>query len=423
MTDLSTAIQTLAQQARAASRVAGTLSTDQKNQVLLDCAALIEDQLESLRKENQIDLDAGEKHGLSAAMLDRLRLSDKTVDSMTSGLREVAALPDPVGEITHAWRRPNGLEIARMQVPLGVIMIIFESRPNVTIDAAALCFKAGNATILRGGSEAFHSNRALGAIFRQACQKNGVNPDVVQCLDTTDRAAVGELLKLNKLIDVVIPRGGRGLIERVVAESRIPVIKHYDGICHVYVDQEAEVEMATAIVVNAKVQRPGVCNAMETLLVHEDLKESFLPGMLARLAQEGVELRGTDAVQDAGSKAGVTVKPVTPEDWGTEYLDLILSVKTVADLDEAIDHIEQYGSHHTDTIVTQSWANARRFQREVDSSTVMVNASTRFSDGQQFGLGAEIGISTDKLHARGPMGLTDLVCSKFVVSGDGQIRT
>ncbi len=422
MVEIKDAVRALAERARAAARVARRLPTGEKNAVLLDCAKRIEEGIEDLRKENQIDLEAGRKAGLSSAMLDRLSLSDKTVKSMTGGLREVAALPDPVGEITHAWRRPNGLEIAKMQVPLGVVAIIYESRPNVTIDAAALCFKAGNSTLLRGGSEAFHSNRALAGVFRKACEAKGITPDVVQTLETTDRTAVGAMLKLNDLIDVVIPRGGRSLIERVVEESRIPVIKHYDGICHVYVDSGADLDMADTIVFNAKVQRPGVCNAMETLLVHEDEANAFLPKCLKHLAEAKVGLRGTDRVRKAVEGTGVQVGPVTEEDWRTEYLDLILSIDVVPSIEAAIDHIEKYGSHHTDTIVTRSWERGRLFQREVDSATVLVNASTRFSDGQQFGLGAEIGISTDKLHVRGPMGLADLVCSKYVVSGDGQIR-
>lgn len=413
----------LAQRARQASREARLAPTHVKNAVLASCAEMIESGIDDLRRENQKDLEAGKKSGLSSAMLDRLNLSDKTVKSMTEGLREVAALPDPVDEITHAWRRPNGLEIGRMRVPLGVIAIIYESRPNVTIDAAALCFKAGNATVLRGGSEAFHSNQALAGVFRKACEKHGICADVVQVLDTTDRAAVGALLKLNNYIDVVIPRGGRSLIERVVDESRIPVIKHFDGICHVYVDSEADLDVANDIVFNAKVQRPGVCNAMETLLVHQAVADGFLPGSLKRLAEAGVELRGSDQVQKILQGSGLNILPATEEDWRTEYLDLVLSIEVVDSMEAAIDHIDKYGSHHTDTIVTRSWERGRRFLREVDSATVLVNASTRFSDGQQFGLGAEIGISTDKLHARGPMGLTDLVCTKFVVSGDGQVRT
>ncbi len=412
----------LAQNARKASRVAGNLSTDLKNQVLIDCARKIETQVESLREENAKDFRAGRDKGLSDALLDRLTLSDKTLQSMTSGLREVAALPDPVGEAHHSWRRPNGLEISKIQVPIGVIAIIFESRPNVTIDAAALCFKAGNATLLRGGSEAFYSNAALARIFREACEENGIDGNVVQTLETTDRAAVGTMLQLNEYIDLVIPRGGKGLIERVVAESRIPVIKHYDGICHVYVDKNADLLKADEISFNSKVQRPGVCNAMETLLVHNDIANEFLTHHLKRLSDAGVEIRGSREVVDLCVEKGMTVKPATEEDWREEYLDLILSVKVVPDLESAIDHIEEYGSHHTDAIVTNDWTTARRFQREVNSASVMVNASTRFSDGQQYGLGAEIGISTDKLHARGPMGLNDLVTTKYLVSGDGQVR-
>ena len=413
----------LALRAKSASRQAGKLPTDSKNAVLLDCAVRIESDIARLRLENEKDLEAGRGAGLSSALLDRLTLSDKTAASMISGLREIASLPDPVGEILYSRRRPNGLEIAKMQVPLGVIAVIYESRPNVTIDAAALCFKAGNATILRGGSEAFHSNRVLSEVFRESCARCGVDPDVVQALSTTDRAAVGELLQLSDLIDVVIPRGGKSLIERVAAESRIPVIKHYDGVCHVYVDREADLGMAEEIVLNAKVQRPGVCNAVETLLVHESAARAFLPSVLKRLADAGVELRVSEAVRARIEGTGIETTPATEEDWSTEYLDLILSVDIAPSLEAAVDHIEKYGSHHTDAIVTRSWERARRFQREVDSATVMVNASTRFSDGQEFGLGAEIGISTDKLHARGPMGIADLVTTKYVVSGDGQIRT
>ncbi len=421
-TSIEESVIQLAKGARKASRVSGGLSTDLKNKVLIDCAEKIESQVESLREENAKDLETGKEKGLSGALLDRLTLSDKTIGSMTSGLREVAALPDPVGEAHHSWKRPNGLEISKVQVPIGVIAIIYESRPNVTIDAAALCFKAGNATILRGGSEAFHSNRALAKIFREACEDNGVDPNVVQTLETTDRAAVGAMLQLDDFIDVVIPRGGKGLIERVVAESRIPVIKHYDGICHVYVDKDADLEMADDISFNSKAQRPGVCNAMETLLVHEGIAKVFLAKNLSRLKEAGVEIRGCEETVALFSNNGLVAKPATEEDWREEYLDLILSVKIVPDMDAAIDHIEEYGSHHTDAIVTENWQTARKFQREVNSASVMVNASTRFSDGQQYGLGAEIGISTDKLHARGPMGLNDLVTTKYLVSGEGQVR-
>jgi len=418
---MDVSVRDIAERAKSASRLARTLPTSIKNKVLLSSASLIEDRVEVLRAENRKDLEPGKQNGLSTAMLDRLTLSDKAIKSMTDGLREIAEQQDPVGEIAREWTRPNGLKIAQMQVPLGVIAIIFESRPNVTIDAAALCFKAGNATILRGGSEAYHSNRALASLFREACDGCGVDPNVVQALETTDRSAVGELLRLNDLIDVVIPRGGRSLIERVVEESRIPVIKHYDGVCHVYVDREADLAMAEEVAFNAKVQRPGVCNAMETLLVHEQVAGAFLPTTVKRLQEAGVEIRATDRVR-AVLDDGTQIQDATEEDWSTEYLDLILSVDVVPSLEAGIDHIEKYGSHHTDTIVTSSEENAKRFQREVDSATVLVNASTRFSDGQQFGLGAEIGISTDKLHARGPMGLADLVCKKYVVTGNGQIR-
>lgn len=423
MSSIKEMVTEIAKAARTASRTLGGLSTELKNRVLLDCAEGIEAATRSLREDNARDLESGKEKGLSAALLDRLTLSDKTLKSMTDGLREVAALPDPVGEVHHAWRRPNGLEIAKVQVPIGVIAIIFESRPNVTVDAAALCFKAGNATILRGGSEAFHSNRALARIFRAACEKNRVDSNAVQTLETTDRAAVGEMLQLNQYIDLVIPRGGKGLIERVVAESRIPVIKHYDGVCHVYVDKKADLAMADEVSFNSKVQRPGTCNAMETLLVHEAVAGEFLPMHLKRLAGAGVEVRGTEEVRRIAKAAGIEVKPATEGDWREEYLELIVSVKTVPSLESAIDHIEEYGSHHTDAIITDDWETARRFQREINSASVMVNASTRFADGQQYGLGAEIGISTEKLHARGPMGLNDLVTTKYLVSGDGQVRS
>jgi glutamate-5-semialdehyde dehydrogenase len=408
----------VARAARKASYDAARLTTAQKNDVLERMASGLENNSASLKVENNRDLEAAREKGLSAAMVDRLTLSDGVLARMAAGLREVAALQDPVGEISSMKKRPNGLMVGRMRIPLGVVGIIYESRPNVTADAAGLCLKSGNAVILRGGSEAIHSNMAIAGVLKEACADAGVNPRIVQVIPTTDREAVVEMLKLEEYIDIIIPRGGEGLIRFVVDNSRIPVIKHYKGVCHVYVDAGADMDMAESIAFNAKVQRPGVCNSMETLLVHRDAAAEFLPRIYARYVDAGVEVRGSEETKKYLKEA----VPASEEDWTTEYLDLIVSVRVVANIDEAIEHIERYGSLHTEAIVTADYANAQRFLREVNSSTVLVNASTRFSDGFELGLGAEIGISTTKLHAFGPMGLEELTTRKFVILGEGQIR-
>ena len=408
----------LGQKAKEASRRLARLSANEKNRALLGMAEGIERQSEFLLKENKKDLDLARKAGLTGALLDRIALDPSRIQEMARGLREVAALPDPVGEIVKMWRRPNGLQVGRMRIPLGVIAIIYEARPNVTADAAALCVKSGNAVILRGGSEAHFSSRAIGAILRQACASAGVPQEAVQVAESKDRDLVHELLQLEEYIDLIIPRGGEELIRAVVATSRVPVIKHYKGVCHVYVDNEASIEMAERICMNAKVQRPAVCNAMETLLVHEGIAAAFLPAMIAKLRAAGVEVRGCERTRALAPG----VKPAGEEDWTTEYLDLILSVRVVKDMDGAIDHIERYGSQHTESIVTSDYRKAREFLDRVNSSVVLVNASTRFNDGGELGLGAEMGISTSKIHAFGPMGLEELTTTKFVVYGDGQIR-
>ncbi|RKY59118.1 MAG: glutamate-5-semialdehyde dehydrogenase [Candidatus Latescibacterota bacterium] len=417
--DIREYVHQKARAAKEASRKMAFASTQLKNDALLRMAEKVEGRMEELREANRKDLQAGREKGLSSAMLDRLELTEKRIRAMAQGLREVAALPDPVGMIERMVRRPNGLLIGKMRVPLGVVGIIYESRPNVTVDAASLCLKSGNAVVLRGGSEAINSNVALASFFREAIQEAGLPEDALQMIEITDRRAVTEMLKCEGLIDLIVPRGGKGLIRTVVEESLIPVIKHYEGICHVYVHEDADLDMAETIAFNAKVQRPGVCNAMETLLVHRAIAGSFLPKIGERLREAGVEIRGCPLTREILSWA----KEATEEDWRTEYLDLILSVRVVEDLDQAIEHINTYGSAHTDAIVTKSYDAAQKFVREVDSSSVMVNASTRFSDGGEYGLGAEIGISTDKLHARGPMGLEELTTYKWVVYGDGQIRT
>lgn len=408
----------LAQRAREASLVVATLSSGVKNELLLKMAERLEGSAAELQEANQLDLQAGRDKGMAAAMLDRLELSDKVVKSMADGLREVAALPDPVGEVTGMWLRPNGIRVGRQRIPLGVIGIIYESRPNVTADAAGLCLKSGNAVVLRGGSEAIHSNRAIGKVLQQAIAEQGLPEAALQVVTTSDRNAVTELLKLEEEIDLIIPRGGEGLIRFVSENSRIPVIKHYKGVCHTFVDAGADFAMAEQIVLNEKVQRPGVCNALETLLVHVDAAEEFLPQVARALQKEGVELRGCERACQI--VAGMT--PATEEDWPAEYLELILAVKVVDGFDAARDHINRYGSLHTETIVTRDYAMSQRFLREINSSVVMVNASSRFSDGGQLGLGAEIGISTSKIHSFGPMGLEDLTTRKFIVLGEGQIR-
>jgi glutamate-5-semialdehyde dehydrogenase len=389
-----------------------------KEKILVQTAHKLRDHRPQIQDANRRDLEIGEKKGLSSAMMDRLTLSDKVIDQTAAGLEEIAAFPDPVGEIVRMWTRPNGMRVGRMRIPLGVIGIIYESRPNVTADAAALCIKAGNAVILRGGSEAAHSNQAIVEIFKEVLRENSVNPDVVNLLPTMDREAILFMLQLEDLIDLIIPRGGEELIRFVSQNSRIPVIKHYKGVCHLYVDADADLEMAVKLTFNSKVQRPGVCNALETLLVHRDVAEDFLPAVTEKLAEAGVELRGCERSLDVVR----SMNPATEEDWYAEYLDLILAVKVVDDIDAAMSHIAKYGSLHTETIVTKSYGAAQKFLREVNSSSVIVNASTRMSDGYVYGLGAEVGISTTKIHAYGPMGVEDLTTTKFIVLGDGQIR-
>lgn len=415
---LKSQILSLGIKARAASRDIGRAGTGIKNRALEAIADHLEQAIPTLIRENARDLEAGRNRGLDAALLDRLELNEERIRAMARGVREVAQLSDPVGEVQNLAYRPSGIQVGRMRVPLGVIGIIYESRPNVTADAAALCLKSGNATILRGGSESIHSNQAIATCIRAGLREAGLSEDVVQLIETTDRAAVGELLKLDRHVDVIIPRGGKGLIERIVAESRIPVIKHLDGICHVYIDDQCDSEKALKIVINAKTQRYGVCNAMETLLVAKAVAPEILPKIGAALLEKGVELRAcTNALPLL--KGAV---PASREDWDTEYLAPILSIRVVEDMDEAMDHISEHSSGHTESIVTEDYGKARRFLREVDSSSVMVNASTRFADGFEYGLGAEIGISTDKLHARGPVGLEGLTTQKFIVLGDGHIR-
>lgn len=416
--DIFAYMQGIGQQAKQASKILANTDTSVKNQALLSIADTLLARADWLKSENAKDLAAGRAKGLDAAMLDRLTLSDKTIAGMAEGVRQVATLPDPIGTITDMNYRPSGIQVGKMRVPLGVVGIIYESRPNVTVDAAALCLKSGNATILRGGSEAIHSNQAIAACVRDGLLAAGLPSASVQVVETVDRAAVGELLRMAQYVDVIVPRGGKGLIERVSAESRIPVIKHLDGICHVYIDDQADAAKAIAVAVNAKTHRYGVCNAMETLLVAEAIAADILPALAAEYAAKGVELRG------CGRTCALLPQaiPATEEDWSTEYLAPILAIRVVPDMAAAITHINDYGSHHTDAIITENYTRARAFLRQVDSSSVMVNASTRFADGFEYGFGAEIGISTDKIHARGPVGLEGLTSQKFVVLGDGHIR-
>jgi glutamate-5-semialdehyde dehydrogenase len=408
-----------ARAAREASRRLAKIDTKTKNAALLAMAKGIELRRGYLVSENEKDVAAARQKGLAPALIDRLTLSDPVINSMAASLREVVALPDPVGEVTGMWRRPNGLVVGRQRIPLGVIGIIYEARPNVTADAAGLCLKSSNAVVLRGGSEAIHSNIALASVLTEAAYKHGIPEGSIGMISITDHAAVDELLKLEEYIDVIIPRGGEDLIRRVVEISRIPVIKHYKGVCHVFVDETADLDMALDIIINAKTQRPGVCNAAETLLVHEKVAATFLPKAAEALIAKGVELRGCPETRKLVAEA----TQATEDDWYAEYLELILAVKVVGGLDDAIAHIEKYGSLHTESIVTSDLKNARRFTDEVNSSCVFVNASTRFSDGFELGLGAEIGISTTKLHAFGPMGLCELTTTKFIGFGDGQIRS
>lgn len=410
--------QTVSENARRVVPELATCTGEQKLNWLRRCADGLTQRVEEILAANARDLEAGEAKGLSAAMLDRLRLSPERLDALAGAVVEIGQLPDPVGEIIDSCKRPNGLLVTKVRVPLGVVFFIYESRPNVTVDAAALCVKSGNAVILRGGSEARHSNAVLYSVLKDSLTAEGLPPHAVQLVEMTDRAAVGEFLRRGDLIDVTIPRGGRSLIERVVKEATMPVIKHFDGICHVYIDASADQQMATEIIINSKCQRPGVCNAAETLLLHRDAAARFWPALAAALQAEGVELRCCPA-----SAAGISgAKPVTDLDYATEYLDLILSVRVVDSIEQAAAHILQYGSGHTESIVTASLKSAEYFQNHVDSSAVMINASTRFNDGGEFGLGAEIGISTDRFHARGPCGLREIMSYKYVVHGSGQIR-
>jgi glutamate-5-semialdehyde dehydrogenase len=409
----------MAEGARQASRLLRKTGRTEKDRALLRMSALLFEQETSIRKENEKDVANAKEAGMSSAMIDRLTLDGKTIQSMADGLREVAALPDPVGEVTGMWRRPNGLRVGRVRIPLGVIGFIYESRPNVTVDAAGLCLKSGNAVILKGGSEAIHSNIFLGRLLDRALEETGLAHEAVQVIPSTERLAVQALLRLDEHVDVIIPRGGEGLIRFVTEHSRIPVLKHYKGVCHVYVDKFADKDTAFDICFNAKVQRPAVCNAMETLLVHEAVAREFLPPMIERFRKAGVEIRGCPKTLALIPEA----KAASEEDWPAEFNDLILAVRIVARMDEALDHIERYGSNHTEAIVTRDYGRAQRFLEEVDSSVVLVNASTRFNDGNQLGLGAEIGINTSKLHAFGPMGLEELTTQKFIVYGEGQTRT
>jgi glutamate-5-semialdehyde dehydrogenase len=418
LSDLEACCLDLASRARAASRVLATITGAHKNQWLLHAAAALEEQTEAILAANAQDLAGARDQGLTGAQMDRLRLTPDRLAAVAAGMREVAALPDPVGQIRSSSVRPNGLEVHKVGAPLGVILFIYEARPNVTVDAAALCVKSGNAILLRGGREAIHSNTALHQVLQDSLRETGLPPDAVQLVTTTDRAAVGHLLRLSELIDLVIPRGGEGLIRRVAEEARMPVLKHYRGNCHVYVERSADLDRAERIVLNAKCQRPGVCNAAESLLVDAAVAEGFLPRLGASLSQRGVEIRGCPATCRLIAQA----TPASAEDWDAEYLDLVISVKVVSGLEEALAHINRHGSGHTDAIVTNDLAAARRFTAAVDSAAVMVNASTRFNDGQELGLGAEIGISTDKFHARGPCGLLELTSYKYVVLGDGQVR-
>lgn len=409
----------MGRRAREAARQMGNVNSDAKRQVLERMAVALERESRAIASANEKDIQAALEKGLSKPKVDRLRLTPKVVDEMTTGLREVALLPDPVGEITRMWTRPNGLRVGRMRIPLGVIGIIYESRPNVTVDAAALCIKAGNAVFLRGGSEAFHSNHCLAKILQGALRETGLPETVVQLVETTDRDAVLDMLKLEEHIDVMIPRGGEDLIRFVTEHAHMPVLKHYKGVCHLYVDASANLEMAEEIALNGKVQRPSACNALETLLVHQEVAAAFLPRMAESFRKAGVELRGCPRTREILPDA----IPATEDDWYAEYLDLIVAVRVVDSMDEAIRHIATYGSDHTEAIITENFARGHRFLQEVQSSLVLVNASTRFNDGQQLGLGAEIGISTSRLHAYGPMGIEELTTTKFIALGNGQVRS
>ena len=416
---LSEMIEQMAKDAKAAARRLRSIDRYQKDAALDLMAKKLLGSKSDIIKANQKDLVIARAAGLSNALIDRLTLDEKTIISMAEGLKEVAALPDPVGEVTGMWKRPNGLQVGRVRIPLGVIGFIYESRPNVTVDAASLCLKSGNAVILKGGSEAINSNLVLAALLAEALQEAGLPPKAVQVIPSTDRDTVNILIGLDEYLDVIIPRGGEGLIRFVTERSKIPVLKHYKGVCHVYVDKFADLEIAGQVCFNAKVQRPGVCNAMETMLVHQAVADSFLPEMIKAFQDAGVEIRGCPKTMALASG----IIPALEADWPEEFLDLILAVKVVSDINEALDHIERYGSNHTEAIITRDYDRAQRFLAEVDSSVVLVNASTRFNDGNQLGLGAEIGINTSKLHAFGPMGLNELTTTKFIVHGQGQLRS
>ncbi len=417
--EIKSSVQKIAREAQLAARKLSRVTEKEKNNALLRMADELEKSSRMLLEENSKDVVRAKKTGMTQAMLDRLTLKQSTIEQMAKGLREVAALPDPVGKITSMWRRPNGLLVGRMRIPLGVIGIIYESRPNVTVDAAALCLKSGNAAILRGGSESIKSNLAIASILQKVLRKTSIPVHAIQVIPFVDREAVSEMLQLEEYIDLIIPRGGEELIRAVVAQSRIPVIKHYKGVCHVFVDASADMDMAVNICLNAKTQRPGVCNALETLLVHQDIAGKFLPLVANKLKKAGVVIRGCEKTRSILKK----IEKADEHDWSAEYLDLILAVKVVENIDEAVAHIEKYGSLHTESIITDDYTNSQRFLNEVNSSTVLVNASTRFSDGFELGLGAEIGISTTKLHAFGPMGLEELTTAKFIIYGNGQVRT
>jgi glutamate-5-semialdehyde dehydrogenase len=411
-------IHDMGRRGREAARQLALLSADTKNAILRTMAEGLRAAVPALLEANGKDLAAAQEKGLSSAMLDRLTLNEKRIAAMAQGVAEVAVLPDPVGEILSEWTRPNGIHITKVRVPIGVIGIIYESRPNVTADAAVLCLKSGNATLLRGGSEAFHSNMAIAAVLQQAGESAGLPAGSIQLIPFTDRESVKHMAEMDQFLDLIIPRGGKGLIETVVSLARMPVIKHYDGICHIYVDEAADQSMAVQIILNAKTQKPGVCNAAETLLVHQSIAAAFYAKAVPALRAAGVELRGDDTLRAQFPD----ITAATEEDWATEYLDLILSVRTVHDMDEAMQHIARYGSRHSDVIVTENTQAAGRFLASVDSAAVFWNASTRFNDGGEFGFGCEIGISTDKLHARGPMGLPELTIYKYLVRGIGQVR-
>ncbi|MGA1529593.1 MAG: glutamate-5-semialdehyde dehydrogenase [Kiritimatiellia bacterium] len=411
-------ITAMADRAVKASRALARLTSRKKNAMLEAMAEELDQRREAIKAANQLDMDAGRAAGLSAAMLDRLLLNDARIDAMIKGIHDIVVLQDPVGEQISQWTRPNGLEIVKVRVPIGVIAIIYESRPNVTCDSSVLCFKTSNAVIMRGGKEAIHSNAAIAAALQEGGAKKGMPADAIQLVATTDRDAIRELVQMTGKVDLAIPRGGEGLINAVTEHARVPVIKHYKGLCSVYVDSDADLEKALSITENAKCQRPGVCNAIETLLVHEKIAATFLPALVERLAERGVELRG-----DEKARAIVpSMNPASDADWDTEYLDLILAVRVVGSIDEAITHIDNHGSHHSDAIITENKNHEKTFTQQVDSAAVYVNASTRFTDGAEFGMGAEIGISTDKLHARGPMGLEELTTYKYVIHGTGQTR-